>query len=1003
MGNAAARYSHKADTKEMKEMADEKRLEEKTVQIGLEIYDAIKGEVPSFFDSSHWKGKIMDWAMKDERFKVQLFRFVDTIPSIKEDKDLLPLVHEYFFGDEDFLPHALKRLVPKKGFTASVAGKVIKSNVEALAKQFIAAHTPEEAMEKIGSLRNEGRASTVDLLGEAVLSDQEAYLHTERYLEIIRTLAGEKGKWSSSELLDTNHMGSIPKADLSLKVSSFYSRLDPIANLDSITEVTKTIGLVFEEASQRNLSLTLDMEHYQLKELTIEVFKNLLGQFPDYHHAGIAIQTYLKDCEKDLTSLIEWARKKERIINVRLVKGAYWDYEKVVNSQAGWPVPVFLTKVETDANFEKMTALLLENSDVVRPAIASHNIRSIAHAMALAESKGLPKKGIEFQALYGMAEPIKKAVASRGYRMREYLPVGEFLPGMAYLVRRLLENTSNESFLKLSFADKIDASDLVKKAEPEEKAKIAKDTAKTDDFINIPNTDFSRSDMRKIFGSTLKKVRTEFENKKQIPLIIGGKKINTDNEIVSINPARPEEIVGRVASATEKETIDAINHARKTFSSWRNEKPEKRAEYLEKAAKWITERRYEITATQVFEVGKSWREADADLSEAIDFLNFYAQEMIRLSEMKKLGDYPGELNLIHYIPRGVAAVIAPWNFPLAIVCGMTAAAIVTGNCAIVKPSSLSPVTAYYLIKAFKASGLPDGVLQFLPGSGSVTGATLANHPDVDIIAFTGSMEVGLGLVERAGKPVAGERNVKKVIAEMGGKNAIIIDKSADLDEAIKGVAASFTSFQGQKCSACSRVIVVGAIVEDFLARLTEVVRSITIGPPDDPANIMGPMIDEKAMQKVWEYVEIGKKEATLHYKSEYVPTDGFYSGPAIFRDVKPDARIATEEIFGPVLAIISADNIDEALKIANNTPYALTGGIYSRSPANIEKARKEFLVGNLYINRKVTGALVSRQPFGGFKMSGLGSKAGGEDYLQHFLFPRVISENTLRRGFAPEA
>ncbi|MDH3975604.1 MAG: proline dehydrogenase family protein [Deltaproteobacteria bacterium] len=984
-------------------MAQVKTLEERTVELGLEIYDSIKGEVPGFFDSTRWKGKIMDWAMKDEQFKVQLFRFVDTIPAIKEDRDLLPLIHEYFLDDKMFLSPALKKLVPKKGMTASLAGKLVKSNVQVLARQFIAAHTPQEAMKKITSLRKEGRTATVDLLGEAVLSDQEAYLYTERYIEIIKSVAKEAEKWPDSELLDNNHMGSLPKVDLSLKISSFYSRLDPIANLDSITEVTKTLGLVFEEASERNLSLTLDMEHYQLKDLTIEVFKALLTRFPDYNNAGIAIQTYLKDSEKDLASLIEWARKKERIINVRLVKGAYWDYEKVINSQAGWPIPVYTSKTETDANFEKLTLLLLENSDVVRPAIASHNIRSMAHAMAIAESLGLPKKGVEFQALFGMAEPIKKAVASRGYRVREYLPVGEFLPGMAYLVRRLLENTSNESFLKLSFADKIDAADLISRAQSSgTEGKEEEKRVKAEGFSNIPNTDFSKSEMRKLFGSTLKKVRAGLGGEKQIPLIMGGKKITTDKEIISVNPANPEEIVGRVAWATGKDTLEAIQCAGRAFLSWRNELPQKRAACLEKAARWMTEKRYEIAALQVFEVGKSWREADADLSEAIDFLNFYAQEMIELSEIEKLGNYPGERNHQHYIPRGVAAIISPWNFPLAIVCGMTAAAIVTGNCAIVKPSSLSPVTAYYLIQAFQSAGLPDGVIQFLPGPGSATGAALADHPDVDIIAFTGSMEVGLALVERAGKPVKGEKNVKKVIAEMGGKNAIIIDKSADLDEAIKGVVASFTGFQGQKCSACSRVIVVGAIVEDFIARLTEAVRSITIGPPDNPANIMGPMIDEAAMLKVREYVEIGKKEATLHYRSEHVPTDGFYAGPVIFRDVKADARIATEEIFGPILAVISASTIDEAIKIANDTPYALTGGIYSRSPANIEKARKEFLVGNFYINRKITGALVSRQPFGGFKMSGLGSKAGGEDYLRHFLFPRVISENTLRRGFAPE-
>jgi RHH-type proline utilization regulon transcriptional repressor/proline dehydrogenase/delta 1-pyrroline-5-carboxylate dehydrogenase len=970
-------------------------IEERTLEISREIYNEVAGKTPSFFNSKKWKGKIMDWVMKDEVFKVQLFRFVDAIPSIKTEAELLDLFTEYFYGERDLLPKGLKRWIPHKGIPAVIAGKLIKSNVSSLAKQFIAGSSPKDAIGELKKLRKNGHAFTIDLLGEAVLNNPEAETYSRRYLELIDALKDLIAKFDNDPVLDYNSEGSMPKGEISLKVSSFYSRLDPARFADSIEHAKASLKRIIEKAGEENLALTFDMEHYHIKDLTFEIFKGLLDEVPDFEFPGIAVQAYLKDSEDDLRSLISFARKRERKLQVRLVKGAYWDYEKVVNTQAGWPMPVFLNKSETDRNFEKLTRIILENTDVIRPAIASHNIRSIASAIAVSEELCIDKKTLEFQTLYGMAEPIKEAVIKRGYRLRDYVPVGEFLPGMAYLVRRLLENTSNESFLRLSFVEKRSFEDLTR-LDTEEKMVIRP----KEEFLNTPLIDFADEGRRSLFARNVEKAA---DKKREIPLIIGGEEVWTDEKILSIDPAEPERTVGIASCASVDDVDKAVGIAKEVFSNkWRRVSVEERSEYLIKAAKWIGEHREEIAATQIFEVGKNSIEADGDVCEAIDFLNFYAKEIKRIGGMEKLGNLPGELNHLHYTPRGVAAVISPWNFPLAIACGMTAAAIVTGNTTILKPSSLSSVTAFYIVKAFRASGLPEGVLQFLPGPGSSVGDALSKHKDVDIIAFTGSMEVGLGLIKRAGEVVPGQANVKKIIAEMGGKNAIIVDGTADRDEAIKGVIASFTGFQGQKCSACSRVILVGGSEEDFLKRLGECVSSMTIGHPSDSANIIGPVIDEGAVNKIKDYIEVGKKEATLYYDCERVPDRGNFVGPVIFKDVKPDARIATEEIFGPVLSVIKAASIDEAIEIANSTPFALTGGIYSRSPVNIKKVREGLSVGNVYINRKITGALVHRQPFGGFKMSGLGSKAGGGDYLKHFTFPRAISENTLRRGFAPK-
>jgi RHH-type proline utilization regulon transcriptional repressor/proline dehydrogenase/delta 1-pyrroline-5-carboxylate dehydrogenase len=365
-----------------------------------------------------------------------------------------------------------------------------------------------------------------------------------------------------------------------------------------------------------------------------------------------------------------------------------------------------------------------------------------------------------------------------------------------------------------------------------------------------------------------------------------------------------------------------------------------------------------------------------------------------------MGRAPGELNHYFYQPKGLAAVIAPWNFPFAISCGMSSAAIAAGNCVLYKPSGLSSVVGFTLADIFKEAGLPEGVFNYTPGRGSVMGDYLVDHPDVSVIAFTGSMEVGLRIVERASKVHGHQTHVKKVIAEMGGKNAIVIDDDADLDEAVIDVIHSAFGFQGQKCSACSRAIVLEPIYDKFVRRLVEGARSIQIGPAEDPANFMGPVVDEAAQQNILEYIEVGKKEGNLLLSRE-VKDEGYYVPLTIFADIRPDHRLAQEEIFGPVLSVMKAKTFDEAIELANSTRFALTGGVFSRSPKHLEQARRDFRVGNLYLNRGITGALVERQPFGGFNMSGIGSKAGGPDYLLQFMDPRSVTEHTMRRGFAP--
>jgi RHH-type proline utilization regulon transcriptional repressor/proline dehydrogenase/delta 1-pyrroline-5-carboxylate dehydrogenase len=960
----------------------------------------MSGVSRSIFNPEWWSGHLLEWAMKDELFKIQLFRFIDVLPVLKDHKHVTRLLKEYFEGSGKNLPEAFLwgMRAAATPLASSLVVPAIRKNLEVMAHRFIAGKDPDQSAKTLRKLRRKGLAFTVDLLGEATLSDEEADTYRERCLEVLQVLADEVSGWQEHDLLDRDHRGRIPRLNLSVKLSALSSKFDPLRWEASIGEMKERLYPILRTAAGTGALVNIDLEHYDVKALTYAVFREILQEeeFREGPALGIVVQAYLKDSRSDLQSLLAWAREFNRVIAVRLVKGAYWDYETVVRQQKGWQVPVFLNKTETDENYERLSTVILENTDVLAPAFASHNIRSLANALAVARELAVPEKSLEFQMLYGMAEPIRDALVRMGYRVRVYAPIGEMLPGMAYLVRRLLENTSNESFLRKSLVEEVAFEKLIAPPRPEES--VSGQTFMPDGFVNEPQADLSHQTVRDKMASALRTVREELGG--DYRLVLGGKTVDTKEKILSVNPAAPDEVVGVVGSGSRADADRAVEEARLSLGQWRKVPPEKRAEYLFRTAEIIRKQRFRFAALEVYEVGKGWREADADVCEAIDFLNYYGSEMIRLGGRKRLSRYPGELNHYHYKPRGVGVVISPWNFPLAIAAGMTAAAIAAGNCVVFKPASNSPVTGAWMVEAFREAELPPGVLQFLPGPGEEVGNHLVSHAGIDFIAFTGSKEVGLEIVRLAGNTRPGQRNVKQVIAEMGGKNAVIVDESADLDEAVRGVIASAFGFQGQKCSACSRVIVVKDIAQTFVHRLVEAARSLCIGPAEDPANHMGPVIDGQAVNKIREYIRIGESEGNLVYKGEEI-TPGSFVPPVIFTEIKPSHRLFREEIFGPVLSVIEADDLEAALLMANDSEYALTGGLFSRSPANIELVRNKFEVGNLYINRGITGALVGRQPFGGARMSGVGSKAGGPDYLVQFMIPRAISENTLRRGFAP--
>jgi 1-pyrroline-5-carboxylate dehydrogenase len=492
--------------------------------------------------------------------------------------------------------------------------------------------------------------------------------------------------------------------------------------------------------------------------------------------------------------------------------------------------------------------------------------------------------------------------------------------------------------------------------------------------------------------AALAEVRKEFG--KEYPLVIDGERISTQKKIASRNPADPSQIIGEVASASLEDANRAVEVAHRSFQAWKNTPAAERAAFLFKAAELVRARRERYNALLVFEVGKSWIEADADTAEAIDFLEFYAREAVRYAEPQPLTPIAGEENELVYVPLGVGVVIPPWNFAFAIMAGMAAAAVVTGNTVVLKPSSDSTIIAAWFVDLMHEVGLPKGALNFVPGSGSVIGDALVAHPLTRFVAFTGSKEVGLHVNELAAKPQKGQRWIKRVVAEMGGKDSIVVAADADIDSAVEGVAASAFGFQGQKCSACSRAIVDASIYDEFVEKLKARVSKITVGDPADQQNYMGPVINERALQSIEKYIETGTKEGRLVHGGKRVGDKGYFLEPTVIADAAPNATISQEEIFGPVLAVIKAKDFDDALAIANNTEFGLTGAVYTKDEKKIERAKSEFFVGNLYFNRKCTGAMVGGHPFGGFNMSGTDSKAGGSDYLLLFLQAKTVSRKT---------
>jgi len=981
-----------------------------------------------------WDDKLLGWTMENPGLRVQMFRLIDCLPALSTKPEIAAHLQEYLGDKSVELPDALKKLLnftAAESIPAGVAATTLSTAVETLARKYVAGENITQALKSIERLRKQSMAFTMDLLGEAVITETEAEAYLNQYLELMEQLTDAAKRWSAVPQIDRAETGGaetggaetkdttdieLPRVQVSVKLTAFYSQFDPLDVEGSREKVGAHIRTLLRRAKELGAAVHFDMEQYRYKAATLDTLKQLLmeEEFRDRTDIGITLQAYLRDSYQDLKDLIAWAKKRGNPVTVRLVKGAYWDQETITARQNYWPTPVYNHKSSTDANFERMTRLLLENHQHLYAAIGSHNVRSQALALAITQALNIPSRYVEFQVLYGMADTIATALVKQGHRVRVYCPYGDLIPGMAYLIRRLLENTANSSFLRQSLEDRPDEELLAipawgegdadgSKVLPSPIAPAAQDVSKQSAESSITrinlaaDTDYAMVQHRQEANAALGRIKQQLGKTYQ-PLI-NGEFVATAETIESVNPCNPSEVVGTVGQISIEQADQAMEAAKAAFEDWKRTSAQARVAILHKAADLLAKRRHELNAWMVFEGGKPLHQADAEVSEAIDFCRYYADEMERLGTEINY-DVAGETDRYFYRPKGVVLVIAPWNFPLAISVGMTVASLVTGNCTLLKPAAVTSVIAAKLTEILIEAGIPKGVFQYIPGRGSTVGAHLVKHPAVNMIVFTGSQEVGCQIYADAAILRPGQKHLKRVIAEMGGKNAIIVDESADLDQAVQGVVSSAFGYSGQKCSACSRVIVAASIYDTFVARLVEATKSLNVGNAIDPATQVGPVIDAAAQQKIREYIAKGKEEATLALELP-APEQGYFVGPVIFSDVPPEGVIGQEEIFGPVLAVMKAESFEEAIAIANNTNFALTGGLYSRTPSHIDQAYQDFEVGNLYINRTCTGAIVARQPFGGFKLSGVGSKAGGPDYLTQFMDPRTVTENVQRQGFAP--
>ena len=965
------------------------RVEARTLELGRALLNAAGDYRPGVAE------RIEDWllthAVANEVFRGRLLRYMDVLASLDYDtsgSEAKRLAREYFGDEFPDLPRPLRwlmRVARDERVPAAVVGETAERAAAQFARRFITPPGAETINRTLSYLGRHGRYPAFDLLGEAVLSEEEAQAYAQRYLDLIAQLGEDAAAGAET-------IGGAAMLQVSVKLSSLTAHFSPVDPAGTIRRVRPAFEAICQAAGGAGIGITVDMEQYAFRDLTWELFRSVLGRgerLEGWPHAGIVVQAYLLDALDHVDEVAAFARERGTPFLVRLVKGAYWDYETIVASANRWTPPVHLEKAATDATFEAAAGRLIEAHPHIRLAIGSHNARSHAVTEALVEEAELPTNTIEHQTLFRTYEGMSRGLVELGWVTRDYVPVGELIPGMAYLVRRVLENSSQAGFL-LQSRSGTEVDELLEAPEPGAQPTPATPAIEAAaSFERAPAARWFEASFRDAFGLALAETRGRFGE--HLGLEAAGKPLPPEATVAIRSPSEPNgDAVGTVDFAGLEATRLAIEVARLGQARWAATTVTERAGVLRRAAELLHRREHEFAAWIVHEGGRDRVDAFAEVEEAIDYLRYYAAEAERL-----FGDL-GE----RIVPRGVVGVIPPWNFPLAIPCGMTVAALAGGNAVMLKPAEQTPLIAGRLVALLHEAGVPPEALLYLPGRGEVAGAALAESPEVAMIAFTGSRAVGTMLHEVTSRVRLADGGQKALIAEMGGKNPVLVFADADLDEAVEGILRSAFGHANQKCSAASRVLIESPIFERLRDRLIAAASSLEVGPATEAATQVNPVIDAEADQRLRGAAATAREECDvlldlfdregtgLAHDSSRVLTHG----PLIVELPAAralSARTATEELFGPILVLTPFEDEAEAIRIANGTAYGLTAGVFSRSPATIDRVSSALEAGNVYVNRTTTGARAGVEPFGGMKMSGTGPKAGGPDYLQAFVRRRA--------------
>lgn len=939
-------------------------------------------------------------------FRIHLLKFIAILPCLDHDKRGKEVKRVYLETLRRLLADSKSAPFPKflalvfrleyllaKRTPAWALAKNIRFWVRRMARRFIAGESIEKAAKIYKGLRKTKRDLTLDQLGELVVSEKEADHYCEQVLELIGGLGQHipKGEKNAAGLL---------RANVSVKVSALASDFKPAAPEYTYKKVAPRLKKILLAALENEVFINIDAEHYASRDLVFYIYRRALLETPElkkFAAVGIALQTYLRDAYEHFEEILALAKERGLAMPVRLVKGAYWDQETIEAQAGGFDAPEFLNKEETDLHFRQLIIKILEAAPHLQLVLGSHNLADHCFAEMVRSEKFSDAPPIEHQCLHMTYEALSKGMAKMGWAVRNYVPIGSLLVGMAYLVRRIMENSSQVGILVQMRTDRLKTHSEfphVIHQRKKEALEICRDPSVTElngDFFNaIPLRFHVRKEKE-----ALDKAFSEFTETK---LGQDYSHSNYSGKIHKIfSPSRPETFVGQIQYANPENAKEAIERARQAYNrgEWAKAAPIERAATFLKAADWMLLARLELTALMVHEGGKNFFEAINDVNEAIDFLNFYAREECKLAAENK-----------NRVSRGVFGVISPWNFPLAIPTGMAAGALIAGNCVLLKPADHTPLITQRLADILHAAGVPEDVFIHLPGQGSEVGKLLVEDPRVAGVVFTGSKEVGMWIAHTKAKQIVrnelfGFEAPARAITEMGGKNAIIVSPNAELDETVAGILYSAFGNAGQKCSACSRVIVHEAVKDRLMARLKEACRDIRVGPAFDHATSVNPLIARREKERLQREAAEVIRETRLYGGHVHVDRSGedlpgWCMGPVVvelpLKRALQENSYAKKELFGPILHVAAFGTLEEAVKLFNATEYGLTGGIFSQSQDDVEYFSKYLEAGNIYVNRSITGARVSIEPFGGFKLSGTGPKVGGPFYLEAFHIPLESKE-----------